>query len=188
MPATHSMEPSSVAPLYGASPKAPNYQYSRPSSAMSSSAASPLGMSPTTTPSSQKQQYPKTNSQAQKEEQRKKTKLYLHDKLSRDFEHLTIPFVTDGDSILRGILLDRFRTCGAPHLLVDAFEMAIRQHKQFSDDFKLGPKDKEQIKLIPKHLALEYIIEQRKEDENKKAMGWEGIAKNLKAGMGYHYA
>jgi hypothetical protein len=57
-----------------------------------------------------------------------------------------------------------------------------------SNDFKLQQADKDQIKQIPRHLALKYIIKQRMEDGNKRPTGWNTIANDLKKFMGYNYA
>ena len=193
-PTPYAASPSAASP-FGMSP------YTASSSAASPYEMSPYAMSPSaaspypasaTSPFQQEQRYPK---KAQKEAHRSKTILELQKKLLNDFNNLDLPGVMHGNSDLRRKLHDRFRMCTSSTHFLGEVEKVMRQNDvDLADDFMLGSEQREQIKRIPGRLALDYIIKQRMEVRNGELldkpnpMGYEAIAKDLKAGMGYGYA
>jgi hypothetical protein len=124
---------------------------------------------------------------------RNETKRKLQEKLLRDF-HGELPDFMHKYSSLHDVLLAQFQSCTSSANFVKKVEKEIRQHENLSDDFVLDSEEKALIKRIPGQLALDYIREQRMElidgvwVDKQDPTGYQTIAENLSAGMGYAYA
>jgi hypothetical protein len=145
-------------------------------------------------PGQQQQQLKRPIAERHDKRDRDKDIVQLQEELWANFASLEIPHVQPGPSQLRTKLHDRFRECQNPDHFVGEVEKEIKgSNPLLADDFKLRPEEKELIRRIPHKLAHRYIFEQRKEcrtegaGERVKPTGWDSIAKNLSAGMGFRY-